>query len=159
MEDLEVVVKEKGLQDVIKFQYPSVSKSHKERLEMLDVVVSDDFEGLVHYQLDDVYLFGTRASTTCKSKPRYASEAYCTGVEKCKNGEGKLLLRACDELGGVEFTAMMKGSHAERMYDNQLNFIGQWLTFEYEELSDKGCPTKGVVQETRLCNIAGQPLE
>jgi hypothetical protein len=54
---------------------------------------------------------------------------------------------------------MMKGDHASRMYEVQEQFIGQWVTFDYEELSIDGCPTKGVVRETRLCDTAGNPLE
>lgn len=159
MEDFENLIKIKKLDVYFEFLYPQVTQSHEERMELLDKVVSDGSEGLVHYEIDGVYEFGKRSTNTAKSKPRYDSEAFVIGIEMCKNGEGKLLLRCCDDLGRVEFSAMMKGSHESRMYDVQKQFIGKWVTFDYEELSEKGVPTKGVVRETRLCDEDGQPLE
>lgn len=148
-----------GLGGCFEFLQPVETNSHEERMLYLEEVVSQGNEGLVHYDPEGVYEFGKRSTNTAKSKPRYDSEALVTGVEMCKNGEGKLLLQACDELDKVKFKAMMKGSHESRMFDVQNQFIGKWVTFSYEELSEAGVPTKPVVHETRLCDEDGQPLE
>lgn len=157
--EFEEMVRERKLEVYFEFLYPKLTFSHEERVELLGEVVSLGNEGLVHYEVEGVYEFGKRSTNTAKAKPRLDSEALVIGIEKCKNGEAKLLLRCCDELDRVEFSAMMKGSHESRMYDIQKQFIGQWVTFDYEELSEKGVPTKGVVRETRLCDENGNPLE
>lgn len=157
MESLTYVVSE--FPGSFEFLFPIYTYSHEERMELLGKVVDGGSEGLVHYEPDGVYEFGKRSLNTCKSKLRYDSEALVIGVERCKNGEGKLLLESCDTLSNVKFKAMMKGTHASRMYDVQEQFIGQWVTFKYEELSDTGKPTKPVVEETRLCDPEGNPLD
>lgn len=159
MHKFEDMVKEKHLEIYFEFLYPVETNSHEERMKLLDEVVAAGSEGLVHYEVDGIYEFGKRSTNTAKSKPRYDSEALVTGVEMCKNYEGKLLLKASDALGGVTFKAMMKGTHESRMYNVQEQFIGQWVTFQYEELSDSGVPTKPTVMETRLCDAKGEPLE
>ena len=133
--------------------------SHEDRMEKLIEWYEEGYEGLVHYDPQGEYEFGKRSDNTQKSKPRLDSEALVTGVALCKNKEGKLLLRCSDALDNVEFKAMMKGDHASRMYEVQGQFIGHWVTFKYEELSDKGVPTKPVVEETRLCDTSGSALE
>lgn len=133
--------------------------SHEERMKLLIDWYKAGYEGLVHYDPSGVYEFGKRSNNTQKSKPRLDGEALVTGVEMCKNGEGKLLLRCSDKLDNVEFKAMMKGDHASRMCEIQEQFIGQWITFKFEELSEKGVPTKPVVEETRLCDSSGSPIE
>jgi hypothetical protein len=135
------------------------TNSHEERMELLMQWYKAGYEGLVHYDPSGVYEFGKRSNNTQKAKPRLSGEALVTGIERCKNGEGKLVLRCSDALDNAEFTAMMKGDHASRMYDVQEQFIGQWVTFDYEELSDKDVPTKGVVRETRLCDTSGTPTQ
>lgn len=154
----ENLIEDKNLEVYFGFLYPVETDSHESRMNLLERVCSEGNEGLVHYEKDGVYEFGKRSKNAAKSKPRYDSEALVTGVEKCKNGEGKLLLKACDALDGVEFKAMMKGTRSERDYEVQKGFIGKWVTFKYEELSDKGVPTKPVVEETRLCDNEGNPL-
>ena len=136
-----------------------ITSSHEQRMNLLVKWHKAGYEGLVHYDPKGVYEFGKRSSNTQKSKPRLSGEAFVTGVERCKNGEGKLVLRCSDILSNVEFTAMMKGDHDSRMYHVQEQFIGQWVTFKYEELSEKGIPTKPVVEETRVCDTSGSPVE
>lgn len=148
-----------GISHCFEMLLPVVTESHEQRMDMLSEVCREGHEGLVHYDPDGAYEFGKRSTNTCKSKPRLDSEALVTGVEICKNGEGKLLLKACDALNNVTFKAMMKGTHTTRMYSVQKQFIGKWVTFEYEELSGAGKPTKPTVVETRLCDVTGEPLE
>lgn len=135
------------------------TNSHEERMEKLDEVHKQGYEGLVHYDPSGIYEFGKRSSNTQKAKPRLDGEALVVGVEKCKNGEGKLLLRCNDQMDNVEFKAMMKGSREERDYSVQQQFIGQWVTFEYEELSEKNLPLKPVALNKRLCDDNGNVIE
>ena len=99
-----------------------------------------------------------------QDKPRYDSECLVLGVEKCKNGDGKLIVRACDKLDRVEFKVMMKvsrrdGNDYPRDVEIMKELIGEWITFSYEELSDKGVPTKPVGETPRKCDETGEPLE
>lgn len=147
------------LHDCIEFLKPTMTKSHKEREELLSKVYNEGHEGLVHYEPLGIYEFGKRSTNTAKAKPRLDGEALVIGIELCKNGEGKLKLRCSDALDNVEFSAMMKGTHESRMYSVQEQFIGKWVNFKYEELSEAGKPTKGVVEETRPCDFEGNPLD
>lgn len=158
MSHFEHLVAQKKLEVYFEFLYPVETHSHEERTQLRDKVCAEGSEGLVHYEPKGVYEFGKRSTNTAKDKSRYDGEALVIGIEMCKNGEGKLKLRCSDALDRVEFSAMMKGNHASRMYDVQKQFIGQWVTFDYEELSEAGKPTKGVVRETRLCDEDGSPL-
>lgn len=164
MIELEKIVREKGLEGVIKFQYPFGTTSHKHRLEVRDRVVSEGYEGLVHYEYDDLYLFGTRAGTTCKDKPRYDSECIVEKVTEDKNGEGVLHVRACDKLDRVKFKCKMKvkrrdGNEYPRDFETMQGLIGEWITFSFEELSDKGIPTKPVGECERECDLTGAPIQ
>lgn len=158
MREFELLIKSKGLDIYFEFLYPVYTHSHEERMQMLSDVCAKGEEGLVHYELYGVYEFGKKSTNIAKSKPRLDAEAFVIGVEKCKNGEGKLIMTCCDALDNVPLKAMMRGDHASRMLDVQKQFIGQWVTFEYEELSDIGVPTKATVRETRPCDNEGNPL-
>jgi hypothetical protein len=165
MQALKRYVNTTALLDCFEFIFPSPTKSKEERLNLRDIVVQQGYEGLVHYEPDGMYEFGKRSSNCMKDKPRYDSEALVTGVEKCKDGSGKLLLKACNALDNVVFKCMMKkdrrdGKSYPRDYETMLGLIGKWITFSYEELSDgKNCPTKPVGEEVRECDNEGNPLQ
>jgi hypothetical protein len=163
MQELNNEVISRGLTNAIEFIYPQWTYNAEDRLKLRDWAVEQGYEGLVHYEDNGVYEFGKRSRNTQKDKPRYDSEALCLGVEACKNGDGKLLLRACDALDNVEFKCMMKvtrrdGKDYPRKVADMEGLIGQWVTFSYEELSDKGKPTKPVGEEVRDCDNEGNPL-
>ncbi len=134
--------------------YPTML--HSERLNLLEQVVREGYEGLVHYFPDDAYEFGVTSSTAFKHKPRLDAEAFCFDVLEAKNGNGTLCLRTPE---GKEFKAVMTGNKEFRAYENQLQFIGQWINYEYEELSAAGVPTKPVATGPRKCDGAGNPLQ
>lgn len=164
MRELENHVKIGNLGHCFEFIYPVETTSREDRLILRDKVVAQGYEGLVHYDPEGGYEFGVRSSNTQKDKPRYDSEALVLGTERCKNGDGKLTLMACDDLDNVEFKTMMKvdrrdGVRYPRDMDSMRELIGKWITFSYEELSDKGIPTKPVGEEVRKCDSFGNPLE
>ncbi len=133
--------------------------SHEERMNKLDVVAALDYEGLVHYDPDGVYEFGKRSINTQKAKLRPSAEALVLSCRSDKSGQGVLELQTTADMGSVTFNAKMKGDAASRSYEAQLQFVGKWVTYNYEELSSSFKPTKPTVQETRLCDTSGNPLE
>lgn len=164
MSELEQEVIDYGLGHIIKFIFPKLTHSKEERLQLRNEVVAKEYEGLVHYTADDLFEFGKRSYTCQKDKPRYDSECLVTSVEKCKNGDGKLVVTACDDLDKVKFKVMMKVSRRDgvdypRDVASMEELIGQWITFSYEELSGKGIPTKPIGEEVRKCNAKGEPIE
>ena len=63
-----------------------------------------------------------------------------------------------------EFKCMMKvdrrdGFGYPRTVSDMENLIGQFITFSYEDLSDKGVPCKPVGEEVRKCDQYGNPQE
>ena len=159
MRELEVTVNKLGLERTIKFIYPEWIGCGSERLDYRNCAVSAGYEGLVHYTIDDMYEFGKRSYTCQKDKPRYSSEAYVVGCLKDKSSQGVLQLVTNEEMGSIPFKGKMKGGAESRSFEAQSGFIGSWVTYEYEELSDRGVPTKPTVCETRRCSSTGEPLE
>jgi DNA ligase 1 len=164
MSELEEVVGGLGLKECIDFLYPKQTFSHEERMQYLQEVHSQGYEGLVHYEPEGVYEYGKRSTNTCKSKPRLDGEAKVLSVEKDNNGEGVLTCITSDELDNVQFKCKMKverrdGNRYERDYHTMLDLVGKWITFSYEELSDSGIPTKGIGECLRNCDEYGSPLE
>lgn len=138
--------------------------SEAERLSLRDDVVSAGYEGLVHIAPDDMYCFDRRVYTAQKDKPRYDAEAKVLDVIKDKKGNGTLVVEATDALDNVRFKCVMKvdrrdGKSYPKDYESMLELVGNWITFSYEELSDKGVPTKPVGECPRKCNSKGEPLE
>lgn len=163
MIELEKTVKLRGLEDVIKFQYPFGTCSQEHRLQVRDKAVKDGFEGLVHYEYNDLYLFGTRSSTTCKDKPRFDTEVFVESVTKDKSGEGVLHVRASDKMDRVKLKCKMKvhrrdGGEHPRDFNTMQGLTGKWITMSYEELSDTGTMTKPVGEEERECDVTGEPI-
>lgn len=153
------VVQVLGLSDVVNFLFPIETHSDEDRMQLRDAVVSKGFEGLVHYDPEGVYEEGKRTYLVQKSKPRYDAEAKIIGLVSNKKGESTLHMQGSKALNYVKFKLVPKGTHEERLYENWLPFVGQWMTFSYEELSDKGVPTKPVGEQIRQCNDDGEPIE
>lgn len=152
---LQGIVQSYGVQDCFEFLFPKLTNSHEERMKLLEKVCSEGSEGLVHWELDGVYEFGKRTGFVAKSKPRLDAEALVVGCTEDKSGQGVLKL----QYQNVMFKAKMIGTAAERAYNIQKENIGKWVNFQYEELSDKGVPTKPTVIGLRGCNDKGEPLE
>lgn len=151
-------VEELGI-DCIKF--PEMMKVNLEidGDDWYTLVTSQGYEGVVYRNLDGLYEFGNRSYDMIKRKPRLDSEGLVLDVTEDKSGQGVLLLRTNDDMGKVTFKCKMKGTAETRAYKEQRKLIGRWVTYEYEELSDKGVPTKPSGICPRLCNTTGEPYE
>ena len=117
-------------------------------------------EGIVYRNLDGKYDYGKRSYNLIKRKPRLDAEAKVVGCVSDKNNAGLL---SCVLQNGVEFKCLMRvDSHPDvdyRKFENANMLIGTFITFEYEELSDEGVPTKPVGVGLRKMNTNWEPLE
>ncbi|WNO47365.1 hypothetical protein [Vibrio phage vB_VibM_10AMN] len=152
-------IKQKKLDVYFEFIYPVETKSHEERMKLLEEVCEEGDEGLVHYEPTGVYEYGKRSTNTAKSKPRLDGEARVVDVTADRSGQGVLHCVTSDSLGKAKFKCKMKGSAEERSFENMKLLINKWINFKYEELSDKGVPTKPVAESLRNCDENGEPLE
>lgn len=120
--------------------------------------LDNGYEGAVYRNEDGVYEFDKQSSNMIKRKPRLDAEAKVLSSNVDRIGEGVLL---CRLPSGVTFECKMKkpkkGTNY-RGYEASLKLIGQWITFEYEELSNDGVPTKPVGLQPRECDDQGNPL-
>lgn len=158
MKRFEDMVNQRKLDVYFEFIYPVVTISHEDRMKLLEKVCSEGDEGLVHYEPTGVYEYGKRSTNTAKSKPRLDGEARVVDVTKDKSGQGVLHCVTSDSLGKAKFKCKMKGSAEERSFENMQLLINKWINFKYEELSDKGVPTKGVAECVRDCDEDGEPI-
>lgn len=117
-------------------------------------------EGMVYRNLDGKYDYGKRSYNLIKRKPRLDAEAKVVGCVPDKNNAGLL---SCVLQNGVEFKCLMRvDSHPDidyRKFDNAKTLVNTFITFEYEELSDDGVPTKPVGVGLRNMNANWEPLE
>ena len=121
-------------------------------------VVKQGYEGVVYRNLDGKYEFGKRSYNLIKRKSRQTTEAVVQSVEKDRNGWGIL---HCKTFEGVEFKCQMRVEAADkkyRTYENALELIGKTIEYEFEELSDKGVPTKPVAIGLREVDKYGRAL-
>jgi hypothetical protein len=147
------------LKEVFGFCEYFETNSHEERKIKLGEYHADGWEGLVHYDPEGLYEFGKRSSNTQKAKPRLESEALVVDCTPDKSGQGVLHLKTNDKMDNVLFKAKMKGDAESRSFEVQKANIGKWVTYAYEELSEKGVPTKPVVLNLRKCDDSGNPVE
>ena len=77
-------------------------------------------------------------------------------VEIDKNEEGVLL---CRMKNGTEFRCKMKGTHNERIYEEQLKLIGKHVTFTYQTLTVDGVPQFPVGIAVRELDENWEPQE
>ena len=120
--------------------------------------VDQGYEGTVYRMLDGEYEVGKRSYNLIKRKPRQTAEAKVLSVEKDRNNWGIL---QCITETGVLFKCQMKvdaGEKNYREYDNALELIGQYIEYEYEELSDDGVPTKPSGVGVRAVDKYGRPV-
>lgn len=114
------------------------------------------FEGTILRNLDGMYEFNHRSNDLIKLKTMYDSECYVVDCTEDKNGEG--VLHCTWGKDGIDFKMKMKGSHDQRLYENQKQFIGSWITFKYQAKTEAGRPQFPVGLQVRECDEEGNPL-
>lgn len=114
------------------------------------------YEGTIIRNLKGKYEFGQRSNDLLKWKVFCSDEAFVYDVEVDKNEEGVLL---CRMKNGIEFRCKMKGTHEERLYNEQLKLIGKHVTFTYQTLSVDGVPIFPVGIAVRELDENWEPVE
>lgn len=120
--------------------------------------LDNGYEGAVYRNQDGLYEFDKQSSDMIKRKPRQDAEAKVLASSEDRIGDGVL---TCQLPCGVTFECKMKKpkkGKSYRDYQSSLELIGQWITFEFEELSNDNVPTKPVGLQPRECDDQGNPL-
>lgn len=156
---LDIWVKNKNI-DFIEVTIPCVVNSWEEVVEYTNQQITLGQEGAIIRNFDGVYEFGKRSYDLLKVKVRLDAEAEVLSYTLDKNDEPVYTVRAVNgEQAGAVFKLKMKIPDgviiSGRNYRNKANadhLIGKHITYEYEELSSSGIPTKPVglcVREVR----------
>ena len=111
--------------------------SEQQAKESIHKYMEQGYEGTIIRNLKGKYEFGQRSNDLLKWKVFESDEAFVYDVEVDKNEEGVLL---CRMKNGTEFRCKMKGTHDERLYEEQLKLIGKYVTFTYQALTVDGVP-------------------
>ena len=96
------------------------------------------YEGTIIRNFNGKYEYGQRSNDLLKWKLFESDEAQVFDVEQDKNQEGVL---HCKLKNGIVFKCKMKGTHEQRLYENQLKLIGKYITFTYQQLTVDGIPS------------------
>lgn len=96
------------------------------------------YEGTIIRNFDGEYEYGQRSNGLLKWKLFESEEAQVFDVEQDKNQEGVL---HCRLKNGTIFKCKMKGTHEQRLYENQLKLVGKYITFTYQQLTVDGVPS------------------
>lgn len=156
---LDIWVKNNNI-DFIEVTIPCVVNSWEEVMEYTNKQIELGQEGAIVRNFDGVYEFGKRSYDLLKVKVRLDAEAEVLSYTLDKNDEPVYTVRAVNgEQAGAVFKLKMKIPDgviiSGRNYRDKTNadhLIGKHITYEYEELSSSGIPTKPVglcVREVR----------
>jgi len=122
-------------------------KNEAEMLAMHQEAVDAGYEGLIIRNLDRTFKFNLRTTDILKYKVPLSSEFLVVGMEESKTGFGIPVCQLTSNEGTVEtFKAPFKASveFKKAMLANKGEYIGQWLTVDFESYSKYGIPTKPI---------------
>lgn len=117
---------------------------------MLDVhkdCTGRGYEGVVIRNADSIFKFGERTSDFQKYKVAEDAEFLVVGMEKTKQGGGVCVCQYVAYSGSTDsFKVNIKCTKDKKveLWENQGQYIGKWLTVEFEKLSKYGKPTKPI---------------
>jgi len=122
-------------------------------------LTSAGYEGLILRDITLNYFFDTRFYGLQKYKFFLDKEFKIIGVKKDKNGGGVFICWSDD--ASQSFDCSYKGTHEQRehFWHNPDEFVGKWLTVQYQDLTMKKLPAFPVGVNFRDCNEKGEPLE
>ena len=81
-------------------------------------------------------------------------EAKVIGCDIDKNNEGVL---QCVLQNGITFKAKMKGTHEERLYENQLNNVGKFVNIKFQQYTVDGVPQFPVSCDLYVADVSKSP--
>lgn len=113
----------------LKMVYGVIVENEADVLKYITLFMEHGYEGAILRNFDGKYEFGQRSNDLLKWKLFNDTEAEAIDVEEDKNGEGVLI---CRDREGIIVRLKMKGTHQERLYENQLKNIGKWIKFSYQ---------------------------
>lgn len=133
-----------------------ICNNEHEAKDSIGLYMQGGYEGTIIRNLKGKYEFGQRSNDLLKWKVFESDEAFVYYVEIDKNSEGVLL---CQLKNGIEFRCKMKGTHNERLYEEQLKFVGKHVTFTYQTLTVDGVPQFPVGIAVRELNENWEPQD
>lgn len=133
----------------IKIVHGSLMENEDQVKDTIGICMQRGYEGAIIRNFKGLYEFGQRSNDLLKWKIFQDTEAKVVDVEIDKNGEGVL---HCVLQNGVKFKCKMKGTHAERLYDQQLKLVGEFINVTYQTLTEDGVPQFPVAKSVRDVN-------
>lgn len=142
--------------DILSIVPFDLCNNEQEAKDSIHKYMEQGYEGTILRNLKGKYEFGQRSNDLLKWKVFESDEAFVYDVEIDKNAEGVL---KCKLKNGIEFKCKMKGSHEERLYEEQLKLVGKYITFTYQTLSIDGVPIFPVGIAVRELDNNWQPID
>lgn len=111
-----------------------------------DEMLSAGYEGVMLRNPDGVYEINNRSFHLLKCKRFVTEEFLIVGCEQeivTVDGETQTAaVFVCSTVDGNQFNVRMKASHKDRvqMWTDREQYTNQWLTVQYQELTDGGVP-------------------
>lgn len=120
--------------------------------------IKEGYEGIMLRNCNGMYEYNHRSADLQKWKLMQDLEGKVLYVEEDKNGEGVL---TCHIAGSPDkiFKVKMRGSHPERLYQEQAKLVGKWVTVIFQQLTEDGLPQFPVGSNVRECDDEGNPIE
>ena len=133
----ENIIESKNIKIVSSF----IVNSEKEILEFHKLFTSQNYEGTVIKQKDNVYTYG-RSDQVQKLKDTFDSEFEIIGFTPDENG---LVVWVCEN-DNIPFSVRPKGTDSERktFYQNGKDYIGKYLTVQYKEIGSGNVPREPI---------------
>lgn len=138
-------------------------ESEQDMLRLHEQATKEGFEGVVLRDPEAPYVFNQRKTTFLKYKESLDKEFKVVDIVLDKNGGGipvcEIEISTQDE--PVQFKANYAGTHEFRrlLAENSNEYIGKWLTVEFESYSKYGVPLKPIGKCFREVNEKGAVLE
>jgi ATP-dependent DNA ligase len=104
--------------------------------------VEEGYEGAMVRNHLGSYAIGKRSANLQKVKTFLDDEFEIVGFTQGTGGETGCVIWVCTTQSGKHFSVRPRGTREERMeyFQNGDDYIGQWLTVRYQELTDDGIP-------------------
>ena len=133
-----------------------VVETEEDVKESIGYYMQQGYEGTIIRNFKGNYEYGQRSNDLLKWKLFKEDEALVIDVEEDKNGEGVLV---CKDRNGVVVGMKIKGTHQERLYENQLKNIGKWINFKYQAKTEENNYQFPVGQYFREVDDSGKVIE